>query len=482
MIDDVRYALRTLSHSPTFTAVATLTLALGIGANTAMFSVVNGVLIRPLDYPNAARTVQLNTSLDGRVFARVTGPDLMDLRAAASTMEAVSFYGGGEMGVQVGERAEFAGSYLVSPEFFRVFGISPVAGRLFEPGDGERAAVVGARFAERNFGSAAAALGRTLRMEGVAYEIIGIAPPSFRFPLQGDAQVWLATDPQPRSMERTAYNYRAVALLKSAASLDAADTELQTIGARLRAAYPDANKNKTFRAVPLQQQLVGSVRSTLYFLMAAVSLVLLIACANVANLFLARATARQRAIAVRAALGAPRRAILRQLLVESGIVAAAGGAMGLWLAVAGTRMLSHAASERVGLPRVSDVQVDWIVVAFAIGTSGLASVVFGLSPAWHAARADLTDALKPAARGSVGASGRVRDGLVVAQVALSFALAIGAGLLVRSFQALNRVDLGYATESRLVMEAHQPARTLDEYLRAGRFSRTRSSASARFPA
>jgi predicted permease len=472
MLHELRYALRTLKNNRSYAAVAVLTLTLGIGANTAMFSVVNGVLLRPLDYPNAAGIVQLNTFYPqkGRSFPRVTGPDVVDIRSSASGLEQVSFYFGGEMGVQMASHAEFVGTYLVTPNFFAVFGVSPVFGRGFEPRDAQRGAIVSLPFAQRNFGSDAGALGKTLHMEGVAYQIIGVVPASFRFPRE--AQVWLATSPQPESMERTAYNYRAVALLSPGTSVDASNTQLQTIGGRLQAAFPDANKGKTFLAIPLQEQLVGSVRATLYFLMGAVSLVLLIACANVANLLLARATARRREMAVRAVLGASRMAIARQLLLEGGILSLAGGALGLLLAFVGTRLLSQAAAQQVGLPRLADIQVNWVVFVFAVGVSLLASFLFGMSPAWQAANVNLNDALKQAGRGLTGSTSRLRNALVVVQVALSFALAIGAGLLFRSFLALNSVDLGYSTHGMLVMYAHDPAHTLDDYLQAGRFFET----------
>src|SRR5438067_1433604 len=212
MVQELRYALRALKHNPSFAAIAVLTLALGIGANTAMFSVVNGVLLRPLDYPNASRIVQLNTSQRGRVFARLTGPDVVDIRADASALEQVSVYYGGEMGVQMADHAEFAGTYLVTPNFFSVFGVAPAFGRAFEADDAQRGTIVSLPFAQRNFGSGSAALGHTLRMEGVAYEIVGVVPARFSFPR--DAQVWLAAPPRPWSMERTAFNFRAVALMR----------------------------------------------------------------------------------------------------------------------------------------------------------------------------------------------------------------------------------------------------------------------------
>jgi len=376
----------------------------------------------------------------------------------------VSFYFGGEMGVQLADHAEFVGMYLVTPNFFPVFGVVPMFGHGFEEKDAQRGAIVSLPFAQRNFGSGVAALGQTLHMEGVAYEIVGVMPAQFDFP-DSEAHVWLAASPQPENTERTAYNYHALALLKPGTSLESANAQLETIGARLQADFPDANKDKTFLAVPLQEQLVGSTRTTLYFLMGAVSLVLLIACANVANLLLARATARQREMALRAALGATRWAIVRQLLVESGILALVGGALALLLAFVGTRVLT----EQAGLPRLDDIQVNWVVLAFAIGVSLLASFLFGLSPAWQAAKVNLSDTLKQAGRGLAGSSSPMRSALVVMQVALSFALAIGAGLFFRSFVALNSVDLGYRTQGMLVMSAHDPAHSLDDYLQAGRF-------------
>jgi putative ABC transport system permease protein len=471
MFHELRYALRTLKNNPSFAAIAVLTLALGIGANTAMFSVVNGVLLRPLDYPNASRLVQLKTFdvRTGRAFPKLSGPDFADIQSGASALEQANYYWGGEVGVQMADHAEFAATYMVTPNFFSVFDVVPAFGRGFEMSDAKRSAVVGLPFAERNFGSGAAALGRTIHMESVAYEIVGVMPASFRFP--GETQVWLAASPQPEKpwgVSRSSYNYRAVALLRQDTSVETANTQLQTVGTRLQKAFPDENKDKSFLAVPLQEQLVGPVRATLYFLMGAVSLVLMIACANVANLLLARATARQREMAVRAALGATRMTIVRQLLVESGVIALAGGAMGLLLAFAGTRVLTHATARQIGLPRLADIQVNWMVFAFAIGASLLSSFLFGLSPAWQSAKVDLNNALKQSGRGFAASSGRLRNALVVAQVALSFALAIGAGLLFRSFLALNSVELGYRTQGLLVMYAHDPAHTRDDYLQAAR--------------
>ncbi len=470
LFQDLRYAIRMLRKNPGFASVAILTLALGIGANTAMFSIINGVLLSPLSYRDADRIVVVSTfwKQTGATTPRLTGGDLVDIRSDGQIFDALSYYVGGEMGVQLAGRAEFTGAYFVNPGFFHVFGVQPAYGRLLDDNDVNRSALVSQPFAERNFGAASSALGRTLRIENQTYEIAGVLPSGIQFPRKTD--VWVLGAFIPENLNRTAYNYRTVARLRSGVTLDTAEAHLKTIGERLAAAFPDSNRNKTFVAVPLRDQLVAPVRTTLYFLMGAVALVLLIACTNVADLMLARATARSREIAVRAALGAGRWHIIRPLLVESMLLAVLGGSLGLLLAGFGTDLLAQVSASRVPLPRLDEIRVDRLVLAFVTGISLLASLLFGLTPAWHAARVDLHDALKQGgSRGMLGGrSPRLRNTLVVAQIALSFVLAIGAGLLLRSFAALTTVQLGYRTDGILVMYAHAPARGLEENLAAGR--------------
>ena len=469
-LQDLTHAFRALAKNPGFAIIAILTLALGIGANTAIFSIINGVLLSPLPYPNPDRIVAVSTFFkqSGATTPRLTGGDLVDIRADGQIFSALSSYNGGEMGVQLPGRAEFIGAYLVNADFFRVFGVRPIYGRLFENDDQGRAAVISLPFAERNFGTGPAALGRAVRIENRAYEIVGVLPAGFQFP--AEAQVWATAPVTPDNLNRTAYNYRTVARLKSGVTLETAKAHLETIGARLASAFPDTNGNKSFVAVPLRDQLVGPVRTTLYLLMGAVALLLLIACTNVADLMLARATARSREIAVRAALGARRWHIIRPLLVESAVLALVGGALGVVLANVGTDLLVRLSSERVQLPRLNDIHVDRLVLLFATVISLGSSVIFGLVPAWQATLIDLQDALKlGGARGLLGGrSPRLRNGLVIAQIALSFVLAVGAGLLMRSFVALNNAQLGFRTDGILVMSAHAPAGTLDEQLGVGR--------------
>src|SRR5260221_12886149 len=434
---DLTQALRALRKNPGFTIVAVFTLALGIGANTAIFSIIHGVLLSPLRYPDAGRIVAVATSSAPRVTVR----DLVEIRANGRIFEALSHYYGGELGVQLPGVAEFTGVFFVNPNFFRVFGMRPLYGRVL---DG--AAVISQSFAERNFGHASRALGSKLKIDTRIYEMAGVMPATLDFPAR--ANVWVSASGTPRDVSR---RYPVIARLNP--------------GGRPAAVSTITYRGVSLVAIPLRDQLVGSVRSTLYFLMGAVVLVLLIACTNVANLMLAHGTARSREMAVRAALGARRWNIVRPLLVESAVLALIGGSLGLLLAQLGTRF-----ADRLPLPRVSEVHVDWLVLGFASGISVLAIFLFGLRAAGQATRVDLQYVLKQGgSRGLLGGSSpRMRNTLVVAQIALSLVLAIGAGLLLRSFLTLTSVQLGYRTEGILVMYAHAPAGSLEEHVGVGR--------------
>ncbi len=466
---DFRFAVRTLRKSPGFTAVAVLTLALGIGATTSIFTILDGVVLKPLQYPDASRIVAINTHWtdSGAEIPLTTGGDLQDIRGV-DAFEAFSYYHGGEMGVQLSRGAEFVGAFLVDPDFFRVFALPPIAGRTFATDDASHSAVVSAGFARDNFGSPSAALGQTVGIDNTVYEIVGVMPPMFQFPRQ--AQVWAAISPIPWNHNRGGFNFHSVAKLVPGLSVKNADARLASLGNRLAAEFPDSNRNRVFTARPLQDQLAAPVRTTMFLLMGAVGLVLLIACANVANLMLARATARVREIAMRAVLGAGRRRIIAQLLLESTALALAAAVLGAGIAGWATRGLLAIGARFVPAPLLSGIQFDWRVLLFTVAISLFASALFGTAPAWQACRVDLQHALKQSAdRGLVGGlHSRLRSSLIIAQIALSLMLAVSAGLLIRTHVALQRSQLGYRTEGILVAYADAPARTLPEALNAGR--------------
>ena len=456
---DLRYGVRSLAKAPTFTVVALATIALGVGATTAIFSVVNGVLLQPLPYPGSDRIVSLVTRQadTGRVTPRLTGGDLLDVRAGASALETDAFYWGGEIGVRGGGRAEMTSVWFVTPRFFDVLGVPAMIGRTFNGGDVARGAVTTTAFAGDRFGGVQAALGQRLDIDGLAYEIVGVMPPDFRFPAR--AAVWVAMDAQPENLTRSAYNYTTIARVRRNTSVEQANIQLTTIADRLRTSLSDFGDHKTFAAVPLRDRLVGPVQGTVYLLAGAVGLLLLIACANVANLLLARATSRAREIALRAALGASRWRIVRQLTVESLMLGIAGGVLGIALAIAGTAALVQVAPAT--LPRLSEVRVDGTVLLFGVLASVVSSLVFGMAPAWQASRVDLRDRLVQGGRGSTGGPARLRGAIAIAEVALAVVLATGAGLLFRSFMSLNAVDMGFRTPGLLVMQTHVPTADLD---------------------
>ena len=446
LVQDLRYALRQLRRSPLFTAVAVLTLALGIGANTAMFSLVHGVLMRPLPYLDADRLVTSGMSL----------PDFEDLEASVRSFDDVAVWASNlyTLGASsdANEASEQVLGALVSKRFFPLLG-SAALGRALVPEDEDREVVVLAhRMWVRRFASDPGVLGRTLRLYGRPYEIVGVMGPEFQFP-NGRFQLWLplesAMKATPELKEnRTVRIFRPLARLRPGVTLGEAQAEVDALAARLAREHPETNAEVTFPFTPVYEELVGDVRKALLVLMGVVAVVLAIACANLANLLLARAKSRERETAVRSALGAGRSRLLRQYLTESVFLALAGAGLGLVVAGGILDVLPMLAPFEI--PRLASVRVDRVALAFTAALALGTGLLFGLAPAWLSSRTSLTAGLHDGPRGTEGPAGRRLRGVITAgEIALSLVLVVGAGLLVQSLVRLMSVDAGFRAENLL---------------------------------
>lgn len=461
LVLDLRYAIRTLRKSRGFALGVGAVLTLALAANIVVFAVVNAVLLEPLPYPNAERLVAIETlwTNTGRTTPDVSGPDYLDWRAQSDVFAAMAAfysndYSNSEVPTVVGERAVFANVRSTSGDFFGVFAQSAAAGRLLTERDAEEGVatvVVAYDWAAAHFGSADAAVGKRIRVYGGDTEIVGVAAPGFRYP--DGADIWGA-GAVAADGDRSDHVYRAVARLKPGVALSEAQAKMRTIAAALAEVHPD-NRLKSTMLVALKDQLTEPVRGTLWLLMVASGAVLLIASTNIAGLLLARATERARELAVRAALGAGRARVARQLLMEGGVLVAASGAAGLLLAWLTTRLLL-ALSPLAALPKDARL-VGPGVLLFALGTSLLALVSFAVVPALRVSRLDLMSGLRSGSKlVTPGGGPRWRSTLVVGQVALSVVLVVAAGLLLRSFVLLQHVELGY-TRDRVVFAYMQHA-------------------------
>jgi putative ABC transport system permease protein len=476
MLNDIRYGLRQLFKHPAFTIIAVLTLALGIGANTAIFSVVNAVLLKPLPFPEPDQLVAVGMT-DSRQKGQtdlnsLSYPDFFDFRDQNRTLASSAVYHDRSFALTSEEGATSVHGAKVSAEFFDVLGIKPKMGRAFgrddEQGGGGQGGfkvVIGDDFWKKHFGADPNVIGRTITLDRRPHTVIGVMPAGFQFPIQNDPidfYVSIAEDAanpdgsQPQTKQRGSHSLQAVARLKPDATVAQANSDLSAIAEALAKQYPDSNTHFGVLAKPLREDMIGDVRPALYILFGAVVCVLLIANANVANLLLARASARGKEIALRAAMGASRARIIRQLLTESILLSGLGGLFGLLLAQWGTDALVKTIPQNI--PRISTIQLDASVLIFTMLVSLVTGVVFGLVPAWQASHVDLNSSLKSGSRtGSAGeGKGRVRNALIMAEVALALVLLISAGLLIQSFARLGRVQSGVRTERLLTARVSLP--------------------------
>jgi predicted permease len=456
LVQDLRYAARTLRNSPAFTIVAVLTLALGIGANTAIFSVVNAVVLNPLPFRDAGRLVQVRIiGRDGAEFP-LSDTDFIAWRDQNRTAEAVALWWETPTTFTRAGGAEEIESASVTDRFFDVFGARPDIGRAFERGDDKpgaaKIAVLSHAFWQREFHGDPGVIGQTVSLEGVPHTIVGIMPAGFQFPLSS-VDVWQILTITPPARRGPFYTSGA-ARLKPGVSIDQLRANLANVTASLKAQYPGP-EDWALDAVPLQDALVGKVKLVLYVLLGAVAFLLLIATANVANLLLGRASAREREIALRGALGAARGRIVRQLVTESIVLAMIGGAAGLALATFGTTALIALAPE--GVPRLDEVRLNVPVFLFALAVSVVCGIVFGLAPAVGASRTPLVETLKEGSRAGTGTHHRrAQRAVVVAEIALALVLSVGAGLMIRTVAALQHVSPGFNADRLLTFELSLP--------------------------
>jgi putative ABC transport system permease protein len=472
ILNDVRYAVRLWIRSPGVAAVAVLTLALGIGANTTMFSVVNATLLRPLPFPDPDR---LATVWKGRIenpknLNIVSLPNYRDWKAENHAFAEMALFDSAGRGYNLtsqGEPEQVSG-LRVTAGFFAVLGVRPMLGRTFLPEEEEpghdRVVVLSHGLWAHRYGADSTLVGNRIQIDGAAYTVVGVMPPRFEFQFwSGPRQLWVPAGWTRGDHERGSNSFVCIARLKPGVTMADARNEMDVIGRALATAYPNDNAGETVRVVPMSEYGMEGLRAPLYAMLGVVAFVLLIACVNVANLMLARTATRSRELAIRRALGAGRGRLVRQLLTESVLLAAAGGVCGLMLAIWGTRLflaILPTYLKRVPLHPVDEIGIDALVLAFTSGVSIVSGMLFGLAPALVSFRSDVNHPLKESARGSTGGKSRLRFGLVASEVALTLVVLAGAGVMIMSVARLLGVDPGLDPRNVLVMQMSLPQEDL----------------------
>jgi predicted permease len=463
LFKDIRYGIRGLLKRQSFTAIAVITLALGIGANTAIFSVVNAVLLKAKPYIDQPRLVVIESGskqAPPKEFYGASPADFRDWQAQSKTFEQIAAYSpDGGLALTGVERPEFLPGTRVTINFFQTLGAQPLLGRTFsaedEAANAPHTIVLGYQLWQRRFGGDQEIIGRTLGNTGVA--VIGVMPPEFKYPSY--AECWIPLSRNSGELRNRANRYFVtLGLISAGQTLESAQAELKTIASRLEAQYPETNKNITVQVAQLRERQVREVKKSLLILLGAVGFVLLVACANIANLFLARAASRRWEMAIRLALGASRWQLLRQLLTESVLLAMLGGALGLLLGLWGMSGLMRLLPNSYDYLQLKEqVGMDRAVLFFTVLISFLTGIIFGLVPAWQASRLALNEGLKESSRGSEGVPHeRLRGAFVVAEIALAMVLLVGAGLLVNSFVRMRQVKLGFDSRNLLSISIGMP--------------------------